>query len=264
MRFFTAILLILLFPAFSTEPASSAQAEPDPVLAVIDFYPFGYLDHQGRPKGMFFDFARAITAESGIEIDARLMPVPRALRDASNGQVDLLISYKDPVMVPNVKFIGNVGCLTANVIPAKASGIQSLDDLTGRRIGTISGGYFQKRFRDRIRYDEVSVPSNQAMLKMLVRGRLDGFVINSAVYDAFSHLDSPIALPADWRSHVGNPIRIEILETHLSVAQSSPVRDRAAGFTQAIDTLREKGRLAEIFARYGSVDKGSCAPDSRG
>ncbi|RED45766.1 substrate-binding periplasmic protein [Aestuariispira insulae] len=237
-----------------------AKADNAPTLAVIDFFPFGYRDQSGTPKGMFFDMTEAIANDSGIKIDARLMPVPRALRDASNGQVDMLISYKDPLMVPNVVFIGNVGCLTANVIPARNSDIKSMEDLSNRRIGTISGGYFQKRFRDKIAYQEVSVPSNQAMLKMLVRQRLDGFVINSAVYDAFYFFESPVDLPKNWRDHVAEPIRIDILETHLSIAMNSPALEQASKITTSINRLRQNGTMADIFARYGSRDRGNCIP----
>ena len=235
-----------------------ALAADRPVLAVIDFFPFGYRDKDGSEKGMFFDFAAEIGKRTGQEIDARLMPVPRALRDASRGDVDMLISYKDPVMVPNVHFVGNVGCLTAYIIPGKGTGIKSIEDLGGQRIGAIGSGYFEKRFRGKIPYMEVRVPTNQAMLKMLVRGRLEGFVINSAVYDAFYYFGSPVELPPGWREQVDAPIPIETLETHLSIAASSAFAENADYYSAAIASLGDEGVLAEIFSNYGSQDRGSC------
>lgn len=251
-------LLICLLAGIVFPGMLSAAEDKRPVMAIIDFYPFGYRDADGEAVGMFFDMADAISADSGVDFDLKFLPVPRALRAAERGSVDMLISYKDEEMVKNVSFVGNVGCLTAYLVPGRDSGIYTLADIAGRRIAEIGGGYFQKRFSARMDFEHVVVPSNESMLRMISRGRVDGFVINDAVFDGYfsGHFSRP--LPKNWRRVIADPIAIETLETHVSINRKSAYFDLGEALRKSIDHLRRGGEMAKIFARYGSTRQGRC------
>lgn len=251
----TSLLLILS----CVWPLQLHAERSAPALAIIDFYPFGYALPDGGPEGMVFDLSAAVEELSGITIDERLVSVPRALRSASIAQNDLLFSYRDEVMVPNVTWLGNVGCLVPLVVPHRNSGIKTLADLHGKRVGYVGLGYFDVRMSKRWDLVPVVLNNNFIMLKMLARHRVDAIVLNNAVLNAFlSRPDVLAELPEDWPQLLSNPIPLAMYETHLSMANDSPFQDLIPRLKQAIIHGREKGIFQEIFRKYGSEQGGHC------
>jgi len=173
-----ALNLCILLVYAITLPLSgvlNATERKAPILAVIDFYPFGYWSKnegskEKEAKGMAFDIADIIEKYSGITIDAHLMSTPRAIRSASIGQNDLLFSYKDDLMVPNVTWLGNVGCLVPLIVPRIGSGITTLDDLNkNKKIGFVRLGCFDVSRKERSYIKSVPLNDNFLMVKMLIR-----------------------------------------------------------------------------------------------
>jgi len=240
-----------------------ATERQDPVLAVIDFYPFGYLLDDNIPRGMVFDIEAVLEEVSSLKIDAKLMSTPRALRSASNGQNDLLFSYKDDEMVPNVTWLGNVGCLTPLVVPHKDSGINKLSDLAGKRVGFVGLGYFDVKVKSRWPIKPVVLNNNFIMLKMLLRGRLDAIIVNDGVLNAFlANQDILEELPTSWPLQLSQPLPLETYETHLSMSKDSKFRALIPQFKNAILNARQQGRFKTIFQKYGSKLGGHCFTDA--
>lgn len=228
-------------------------------LAVIDFFPFGFRDGEGRVRGLAQDAATAISRHSTLPIEPLLLPVPRALRSMTRGEVDLLISYNDPVMVPNVSFIGKLGCLNSMIAFRKGLRPSGLKELAGMRIGFVAGGYFQKRFSGRFDLQEVLVPSNESMLRMLLRDRLDGFVINSVIYDAYlNYLLPGPELPQGWQNQLAPPLTLEQMELHLSISKRPNIQQYGPELTSIVNEMRQSGEFERIYRHYGSQDGGSC------
>jgi ABC-type amino acid transport substrate-binding protein len=244
----TIVVFFLLFSIqlFATE-------RQNPVLAVIDFYPFGYSLDDNIPRGMVFDIEAVLEEFSDINIDAKLMSVPRALRSASNGQNDLLFSYKDNEMVPNVTWLGNVGCLTPLVVPHKNSGINELTDLAGKRVGFVGLGYFDIKMKSRWPIKPVVLNNNFIMLKMLLRGRLDAIIVNNGVLNAFLSNQAILEeLPASWPQQLSQPLPLDTYETHLSMSKDSKFQVLIPQLKSAIVNASKQGRFKEIFQKYGS------------
>lgn len=209
---------------------------------------------------MAFDIETVLERYSGIDIDGRLMSTPRALRSASIGQNDLLFSYKDDDMVPNVTWLGNVGCLVPLVVPRKGAGIATLADLNkGKRIGFVALGYFDVNQRDRWNLEPVVLNNNFLMVNMLARGRVDAIIVNNAVLNAFIHRADLIEnVPKDWVSQLADPIHLASFETHISISNDSPFLSLVPKLMQAIEEAREAGEFRRIFKKYGSSMGGYC------
>ena len=249
---------LAVFILFFSSCALAGQREA-PILAIIDFFPFGYAIEDGPPQGLVFDLEKEIEQLAQLEIDARLMSVPRALRSASIGQNDLLFSYRDDVMVPNVIWLGNLGCLVPLAVHRKDSGIRTLDDLAGKKVGFVGLGYFDTRRRLDWAIEPKRLNNNFIMLKMLVRGRVDVIVVNNAVLNAF--LNQPRVLPdlpPDWTEQLAQPLVLDMFETHLSMSRDSRFTHLVPVLRQAITRGREEGRFSRIFKKWGSHYGGHC------
>ena len=256
IRYFSLIFVVL----FSLQLSATEREEP--ILAVIDFFPFGYSLEDNIPRGMVFDIAKELEHVSSLKIDARLMSVARALRSASIGQNDLLFSYKDDQMVPNVTWLGNLGCLTPLVVPHKDSGIEKLEDLAGKRVGFVSLGYFDVKMKSRWPLKPVFLNDNFIMLKMLLRGRLDAIILNDGVLNAYLANQAVLdELPKFWPKQLGQPLALTTYETHLSMSKDSTFQRLIPQFKQAIIDARHQGRFKTIFQKYGSTLGGHCFTD---
>jgi len=251
-------ILLILSVSIGSIPV---LGEKKPSVAIIDFFPFGYTDKLGNPTGLFWDMAEEISQEMGVEFDIQLLPVPRALRDVSSGQIDMLISYKDPLMVPNVEFLGKVGCLTSMLIPSIKHNPENLSDLAKLKVGYITGGYFDKRFSQKLDIVQTEVPSNEAMLTMLIRQRLDAIVINDAVFNAYLHdLNDNIDLPENWKTQVGKSFSVETMETHVSMSDYSQFKNLKPKLKQTISKLFKNGNFTPIYQKYRSGKAIECKP----
>lgn len=121
------------------------------------------------------------------------------------------------------------------------------------KVGYITGGYFDKRFSKDLDIQPVEVPSNEAMLMMLLRGRLDAFVINDAVFNAYlAGLNPKIELPKDWHKQVGDGFAIEMMETHLSMSDESEYKDLKPRLRRAISKLFHQRKFKPIYDKYNS------------
>ncbi len=241
------LCFLTLIASFQVASAQAAK------VAIIDFFPFGYADSTGNPTGMFVDMLKVIQQKVGIPLQPVLLPVPRAIRAVSSGQLDMLISYKDPIMVPNVDFVGNVGCLSSLLVPSHDVNINRLEDLSGKKVGFITGGYFHKRFSEGYGIIPMQVPSNESMMRMLIRNRVDVIVINSAVLNAYlNDQNTWIKLVTDWKNKIGNSVILESMETHLSISKKSPYQRMAKKFTAAINEAYVQGKFSDIYTKYGA------------
>lgn len=230
-----------------------------PVFAIIDFFPFGFMSTEQKAEGMAFDIEKLLEKYSGIDIDGRLMSTPRALRSASVGQNDLLFSYKDDEMVPNVTWLGNIGCLVPLVVPRKDSGITTLADLNGKRIGFVGLGYFDVNRQHKWDLEPVVLNNNFLMVNMLARGRVDAIIVNDAVLNAFvARSDLIENVSKDWVMEVAEPIHLATFETHISISNDSPFIFLVPKLKKAIKDARSAGEFAKVFKKYGSPSGGYC------
>lgn len=243
------------------KPMTVGAEEPRVTLraGVLDFYPFGYDGPGDEVLGLSVDLFEIVLERSGMNLQAELLPVPRALSAAARGEVDLLYSYKAEDMIAGVDFLGNVGCLTSLIVPRAGVEITSLDEMGDLRIGYVAAGYFAIRFVPRYPMIGFPLPSNETMFRMLVRGKVDAIVVNDGVL--FSYLQrnpEEAKLPADWQQLIGKPFVLETLETHISISENSPLYIHRDRLQSAILETAAAGEVAQIYREWGVPHGGSC------
>lgn len=241
--------------------ANAEEHEGTLRAGILDFYPFGYEDQNQQTQGLSVDLFETILEYAGLSLESELLPVARALSAAQRGEVDLLYSYKAEDMISGVEFLGKVGCLTSMVVPRSDVTITSLEDLSDLRVGFIAAGYFAVRFAATYPMTGVPLPSNETMLRMLVRGNVDAIVLNDGVLFSYFQRDRTDAkLPENWRDFIGMPLILETLETHISISKSSPKYHHRDALRRAVERVASEGLVEEIYRRYGVPHGGTCDP----
>ncbi len=65
-------------------------------------------------------------------------------------------------------------------------------------------------------------------------------------------------LATGWKKKIGEPVKLENMETHLSISKKSPYQSMNKEFTQAINEAYKQGKFSDIYTKYGA---GSSACD---
>lgn len=252
------ISVMWAFLGFSFIGPSPATAS-DPVIAIYDFFPFGRLEESGRVTGIFADLARVVEEKSGIELQLRLEPIPRAIRNVVMGHVDLIISGSSSKAMVDTPAVGILGCHRTVVLTRKNSGISDLASLRDKRVAYVTGGIFKKKFAGSYGEKIEEVGSSQSLFHMLFRDRIDAFFISDVVLAAYVKFGVPVAdLPEDWRTVLGPTITAETLHVTLRMSKESSFKALIPRLRRALDQCNRDGTFEAVYHAYGLQSGGRC------
>jgi len=156
-RVITAVVLIftLMIALVGCAGAQSgAQAKPSTstlakvlqnrkivVGCILSFPPFGYKDEAGNPVGYDVDLAKELAASLGVEIEIIEVTADARIPSLETGKVDVIfgnftrtleraqkINFSDPYVVAGER-----------LLIKKGSGIQTVQDLTGKKVAVTKG-----------------------------------------------------------------------------------------------------------------------------
>lgn len=258
------VRMLLIAACFLGLPLTGPfRAEEAPVLrlGIFEFYPWAVERDGVFETGITVDVMQELARLSGREIEPVFLPLARAFREVEEGRVDLILAYKLDSMVPGVTFLTPVlGCATAIIVTHRDAGIAGFDDLPGKRIGFVNGGYFHDRYRGRLDVAEMALSDNRQMMLMLLRRRIDGFVVNNVIFDAFMEVGAPFEsdLPADWRARIGTVLEMEPLPITIGVSHRSRDTTAATAIEHALRIGQEDGSFARVFRKWGSKSGWAC------
>jgi polar amino acid transport system substrate-binding protein len=209
-----------------------------------------------RP-GIFVELAREIFAESGIEVEYRVVNWARALSDARAGKVNAVIGAgiqdaPDFVYTPTAPGISRMCFYTALDATWRYQGLPSLAQV---RLGSINSYSYGQEIDTYIRMhrsrgDRVQVVAGDQALDMNMEkvrhGRLDATIENSWVMD---NLQS--TLPPSERLRLAG-CRSPDVAIYLAFSPALTASARyAAIFEDGLARYRENGKLREVMGRYG-------------
>lgn len=251
------LIAIIALPLVSCEVTGTNETQP-PQWGILDWFPFGWQEN-GIVKGMFVNLMPLINQTLNSNSEAILTPVSRAIRGTEEGNFDFTITYRDQAMMKKVEYLVDIGCLKTAIISLKSASIHSLHDLNGKRVAYPGIGYFSANILPTLSIKGVEVPRSDMMVNMAFRGRLDAFVINDAVWAAYTGgLNTSLNVPKERWLDFAEPLFMKTLPIAISVSHMSEHRALA----EQIKTLMENDRFVEqlklIYAKYNYHYSPSC------
>lgn len=236
-----AALALVCSPVFAAETLTLAY----PVFP-------GYLNAQGQ--GLYGDLMRAVYPAPQYEVRVEIVPFARALA---------MLASSDRVIVPGTnapglqaiksQHISDVDVVSAAVLRAHAGDWQGISSLRHRRVAAQLGYAYQRYTDVPMLYEEKH--DLGAMLRMLVRGRLD------AVLDYGPRIAEALkTLPVEQAQAV--EIKPAVLQQALYFAfRSSPegeaLRDR---FDVEFQRMARSGELRALFQRHAMIAEAAYPP----
>ncbi|MDM8524411.1 transporter substrate-binding domain-containing protein [Desulfococcaceae bacterium HSG8] len=171
-RFYALFLaIVLLFPL-------NTLAEEKIVLDTLgDFPPFQYQDDNGKATGTDIDIAYEVCKRLGLELEFRIVPWARALKEAEAGKVAGIIAAL--LKEERTKFLyyttEPIHIQKNAVMIRKGSEIKiaGFDDLKGKSIGVIRKFSYGKEFDDYQGLKKEVCNNLEEVIKILNKGHVD-------------------------------------------------------------------------------------------
>lgn len=237
-----------------------AAEDKRPRFGILDWFPFGWIQ-DGESHGMMVEMAKAIDDAIGAQSDIVVAPVPRVLRGITEGDYDFTITYRDTGMLKDVEYLSDIGCLRSAVVAMKPLVIKSLSDLNGLKVAYPGGGYFVKRFLPTLDLQGVEVAQTYIMFRMALRGRLDAFVINDAVWEGYrANLYPGFQVPAYRWKDFAEPYYHETLPIAVSIAQDSHHHVFRERIRSIMDNPVFVKKITRIYEKYALPNALHCLP----
>jgi len=225
-------------------------AEAPPRFGVIDWFPFGSVV-SGKKEGIFIEIIDAFDQALAIKSEVVVASAPRVYRGVRAGEFDFTFSYRDTANQEEFDHLVDIGCLRPAVISLKRDPISAVSQLNGRRVAYPSIGYFVRRVLPTLEIEGFAVHQTDIMFKMALRGRLEAFIVNDAVWEAYRHnLHPDFRVPKTrWRDF-SEPVFIDTLPVAISMSRNtirSGLVSRIHGIMKEPKFIEE---LERIYKKY--------------
>ncbi len=148
-----------------------------------DFPPYEYIDEEGRPSGFNVELLRAVAEEAGLEVRHELGSWQDGREAIAEGAIDVLAMYQAEFREQAVDFATPHVIIYHEIfIPRSAPSIDSVADLTGKRIVVQEQAYIHELFEDmELEAQLVLADTERAALEMLATGQYDAAVVSEFV-----------------------------------------------------------------------------------
>jgi polar amino acid transport system substrate-binding protein len=198
---FLAALGFAILPCHAADTLAEIKAKGEIVVgSKADFPPYGFTDKDGQIVGFEPDLAAELAKRLGVKL--RLVPVLASNRFQMlrEGKIDLIIATlfvtddrKDVVgFIDPPYYAGGTGALTKT-----GSGIQSEDDLKGKKVCAVKGNFFNKELQSvYVQSELVMTDSILDAQKVLLEGRCVSMVFAMAMLEPLKRQE-----PEKWKDY---------------------------------------------------------------
>lgn len=250
-------ILVIIFTCCSQ--ANSLTNEKSLAVGWELWYPYQYHNNQQQLVGLDFDIFNAIIKEAGFTVNYTELPWKRHLQYIKSGEMDVAMGasftqeradyafYTVPYRLELVKLYVKKG-------QASKINLPSLSDLsTSNYMLGVEGGYFYgKEYQELIKTNEfrshiTEVIDLEQNVQLLLKGHLDGFLVDPVTMKAFIE---KYKLHGEFEPH---PVKIYQDNIHIILSKKSLNLKVLERFNKAIETLISNGTIAEINARWSSL-----------
>jgi hypothetical protein len=242
MKPLAACAIAALFPTGACHAANAALSMP--LLAAA---PYGWLDAQGQPQGLYPDIAAALAKVSGLVIQVEVVPFARAATLVANGAADATLMFSNAFTAGKATEAMVVFYATQVVQLRPGLTLAGRTGLAPLRLGRMNGGCKELTEDARVAWNFQDLNTQESGVRMLDAGRLDGFCTTTeALADALGSagLQTRFA-KTQVLSLAAKPVWL-MLSPKLSPEAVKRLKD-------GVRQLQSTGELARIFkARLGN------------
>lgn len=238
-------------------------ADP-PIFAIMDWSPFGWQDRENA-KGILVNIVRLIEKELGVELMVVIAPMTRVVDGMENGRYDFTVAYRDPIVMSDVNYLGDVGCLNNNVVSLKRRPITTLRELQGLRVAYPAESPFLVKVTPLlesmdIRTEGMIVFKSEVIFNVLKRGRVQAIIVNDAVLNAYrmGRLGDSLEAAMTWEE-LAPPLAIEELPLAIAASTTTSFTGLAKRIKRALQTVTFKAAIRQMYEQYGMQPVTSCA-----
>jgi ABC-type amino acid transport substrate-binding protein len=237
-RLFAAALFLVIFLTYH----QPARAQTLRVAGDENFPPYEFVDQDNVFKGFNVDLMKAIALFTEMELEFIPMPWEEAYEAIHNGQADIIQGMKvTDARKQRFAFTNTLVQNTDSIyIRAETTGIRSLKDLAGRRVGVDYGDVRNQDLENQGAI-VVSYQNPEMALMALYRGEVDALVCNTLVINYFSakhNISSEIAVVGKAFNRRTTPLPWQR-------------QQRAAGTAQyRIKMVRDSGIYDQLYRKW--------------
>ncbi len=153
-----------------------------------DYAPFEYIDTAKgeEPTGIDIELAKMITEKLGYKLKIQDMDFGGLISSLQNGQVDFVASAMSATeeRKKSVDFSDIYYTSKHIIVSKKGSGIQSVDDLKGKTVGTQLGSIQETKAKELAKTIDLKVDSRNRipeLIQEIMAGRMDAAIIEDTV-----------------------------------------------------------------------------------
>ncbi len=248
---FSFILIILLNIAFATKPV--AQDKTDRIKVVVfESFPDAFKGEDGNYQGTSIDITKVLEDGLGMKIDTEVTSWPRIMGGIGTEQFDITYLFKLKVIEDKVHFLGRTGCLADLVVPRKGLQIRSLEDLKGLRVAMLRNAAFDRATTEIDNFSKIRTTESEAMLKLLVRQRVDAIAVHSGHFHRMVHSKEARPLfPENWREILGKPFVRQLYDVHVTLSRKSRFVAIKEKISKAVEQQQKKGLFDAAMEKWG-------------
>lgn len=232
----------------------SASATPPLRVGTDESLPPYSFVRDGKAAGIDVDMLHAAAKRLGLEVEVIPLPWKRVLALLEAGELPLAMPlFKTPQREAFALFTGPVHLSQTGLFVRKGNefAFESVDDLTGKRIGLSRGFVLQDDLDLAIRAKKVTaeeVGTIDQNLRKLAAGRIDAFAGN-VVSTRYVLRDSPLGAQLTILPRLLHASR----PAFLTISRNAPLPNRARlaeDLRTALDALHRDGTYAKIVESY--------------
>lgn len=225
------------------QPAASPAQETADTLSMAtnaEFPPFEYLEGE-EIVGVDVEIAEAIAEIMGRKLEIANIDFDAALTGAATGKYDIAVAgiTANEERRQNMNFSDDYYTASQAIIVMADSEIQVADDLTGKVIACQEGTTGEQYLLDN-GYEIQSFKTGAEAISSLTAGKVDAVVIDNEVAKALSE------------KQAGETVVLEeaLTKESYAIAMKKGNDELTAEINEALQELKDNGKLAEIFEKY--------------
>lgn len=242
----TLRILFILGMLFSNIVTSSPiTQEPCLDFHVIHSEPLGYINQQGIPTGVHWEYLEAIKQHSGLCINISLMPYARIWASIKSGYHDGGVIFKSSSRNQFVEYAGHIQTIPTVVIPLQGINLNSYNDLYDLLIGNMRGVHLSQKFDNDKNLNLVEVTSFEQETRMIKLKRLDAIAGN-----AFALIYQLKKYGVLDKVSLDNQFKLGEKEQWLQLSRKSQQLDKLPVLRKSLQELKAKGVFREILLKY--------------